>query len=250
MGNVVVNFWQLYGLRFTLAASVFSISIVSLGIVFHWDRHRRDVPAWMWWLVAALAAVTVASMAVYVSRWRDQKRGAKRALWRAERAAIRVDYETSSDGGSTSPVAIQLTNRGPTELYEVKWWDPLIVYGRTDSVTRTTEATITGARWPFAEHQLLPGQSRRVFLRCDSHDGERKPLTGVIPLVAFRDADGNRIGRVLGRGGTPPFQSKWAIVDDGYPATVGGGLGRLLNRLERRKGSILESVLRKVRLRR
>jgi len=232
--NVVTIFLRLNGLQIALPILVFSISSMSLYTVIHWDSHWRDVPAWMWGLVAALAAATVAGIAVFVNRWRNRKEAAKRTRWRAKRAAIRVDDPTASEGGSTVP--IELENRGLMELYEVQWFLPLIVYsdGRTDSVTRATDATITGARRPLAEHQpetLQPRQSRRLYVHCDSHDGERRPLKEVIPLVTFFDADGNRIGRVLGKRGTPPFQSEWAIVDDCYPATVRGGLGKLLNKL-------------------
>lgn len=230
-------FVRLIRLRIALSFLMFSISSVLLYAVIRWDRHSRDVPSWLWALAAVLAAIAIAGIALYVNRWRSRTEAAKRARRRANRAAIRVDYLTESKGESTSPIEIQLENRGPMGLYQVQWFRPLIVYsdGRTDSVTRATDATITGGRRPLAEHKpetLLPGQSRRLFLRCDSHDGEGRPLQAVIPLLMFVDSDGNRIGRVLGKRGTPPFQSDWAIVDDWYPATVRGGLGMLVNKLK------------------
>jgi hypothetical protein len=226
-GNVVAFILQLNGLKIAVAGLVFLTSIVSFGMLLYADSHSGDVPAQLWGLSAGFAAGTAVVIAGYLHRWRNRKKVEKRALWRAKRVAVRVDYGT--EDGSKMPIEILLTNRGPAELYEVEWFDPLIVYsGRRKSVSvmRAIGATVTGGRRPLAGFQqetFLPRQSQRSYLRCDSHDSNGRSLQEVMPSVTYLDVDGNRIGRVLGKRGRLASQSDWAIVDDRYPATASGG---------------------------
>lgn len=135
-----------------------------------------------------------------------------------------------------------LSNKGPTDLYEVQWFAPLIVQytdaGEIESVKRAEGTTITSDRNRLETSDpetLVPGQNRGIYVQMPRGDDDDATPT-VAELVTWVDADGYRLGRVYPRNTNPHSRRiavpGWAVVDDDYPASAGGHLGELLEKVE------------------
>ncbi len=141
-------------------------------------------------------------------------------------------------------VDILLTNSGPTDLYELAWFAPLIEYsakGKTDCIQRATDVTLGHERRPlgtFLPETLPPGRSRRIYLEFGERDdegAERALKPTIVPLVTFIDADGYRMGyvaRSVDEPGEQRFSMGWDVVGDGYPnpGSVSGRMRELLRK--------------------
>lgn len=194
-----------------------------------------------------LAAAVALGIALHGNSRQDQRENGERqkAEDRARRRASRIQIEHMlyrSAESETDELQVMLSNKGSTDLDEVRWFAPLVVQytddGEIVSVRRAVGTTVTDNRnrLETSDHEtLVPGQNRRIYVPVARGDGGDRDPT-VAELVTWIDADGYRLCRVYPRNTNPRSRrvavAGWAVVDDDYPNSTGGHLRELLERAE------------------
>jgi hypothetical protein len=220
---------------FCLAGLAAVLAAVSIMSSFRLSIQWGAVAEWVGAFGSILAAVVALGIAIHSNTRQiqkeneEQQKGEARARRRASRVTLERIWQRPLEE-TPNELEISIKNTGQTDLYEMQWFCPAVVYiseGKVVSIETSTDTTITDKKYPLADHlpeTIVPGQRRALYVPATLRDGEgtvgdRAPR--IFALVTYVDADGYRLGRVYERdeAGTR-LRNDWAVVDDNYPPSI------------------------------
>jgi hypothetical protein len=192
-------------ISFGMAASALSLvsgSHVSFGDVGTWLSGIGS-------LAAAVAALKIAGDET--RRYNNEKAASRReAEERAVRRAKRIKFDLGNSVDQTREYnthVVALRNAGTTPIYDLTWYPPIIVANRSDTITkvfRSVEIESQGGEAPKPTF-VNPDGAWRIQYKHKTvpkwiQPADQSPesaVTTAVPVMAFEDEDGNRLGFVL-----------------------------------------------------
>jgi hypothetical protein len=228
---------------------VLAMLVTAIGMAAYHGTVRIDgaISAWISGIGSLASALVALGIALY-TYWKDRRERSdelKKATQRAMRRAKRVAMSCPGDSPLGAPssgygIHANIRNGSGAPLYEVKWYDPLVVFLESRQVYRYMTALTADSQTPLkdAAPRVLEsgdGYTMRVDVTGPTLLTGRLWPFAVYPIAAFEDDDGNRFGwtlyRPAGASGNE-IEGRWEFVDDDYPSVSAGVLRELLDQAE------------------